>query len=109
MRRQYRLLLLMLAAIASWTSAYATGRALAQEGEMRPAIERCRAFCGRIYGENNDEYQECAVACDDADACHSSCKDKFGDDRPKVQKCLRACMRRGTEPPHKADEKPVPL
>jgi hypothetical protein len=80
----------------------------AQSSE-RPAVERCREFCGRVYSENGEEYEECAVACHEADACHRSCKEKLGDDRPKVQRCLRNCMRRGAEPPDQPAEKPVPL
>lgn len=63
----------------------------------RPAIVRCREFCGRVYAENRADYDECALACGEADACHRSCKEKLGTDRPRIQKCLRACMRRNEE------------
>lgn len=80
----------------------------AQEPEKAPAIERCREFCGRVYGETGSQYEDCALACVDADACHRDCKQKFGTDQPKVHSCLRVCMRRG-EPPEAAGAPEAPV
>jgi hypothetical protein len=77
-----------------------------EEPERAPAIDRCREFCARIYGESGGEYDECAVACGDADVCHRDCKQKFGGDQAKVRNCLRACMRRNEKP---VGEAPVEL
>jgi hypothetical protein len=81
----------------------------AQETEQAPAIDRCREFCARVYGESGSEYDECAVACGDADVCHRDCKQKFGDDQPKVRSCLRRCMHRNEESPPPPAQAPVRL
>lgn len=107
-RRRHRGLFLFLAVGAVSAAGYDVERADAQADEP-PAVERCREFCGRVYSENSDDYEECALACDEADACHRTCKEKLGSDRPKVQKCLRACMRRSDEPSDEAGEKPIEL
>ncbi len=74
----------------------------AEEPGRPPAIDRCREFCARIYGEDGHEYDECALACGDADVCHRDCKQKFGSDQGKVRNCLRTCMRRNEKPPAEA-------
>lgn len=92
----------------------ATGGSLAaaEDAERDPAIDRCRAFCARVFGDTGKDYDECADACGDADGCHRSCKQKFGDDQQKVRSCLRVCMRRKAPPeppPEPPGEKPVEL
>lgn len=86
--------------------------AVAEEPDSTPAIDRCRTFCARVFGEIGRDHDECALACDDADGCHRDCKQKFGEDQKKKTNCLRACMRRKEPAPPPADapgEAPVRL
>jgi hypothetical protein len=78
------------------------------EEDALPAIERCRLLCERVYGASGGDYEECALACAEADGCHQSCKAKFGEDVGKVRQCLRTCMRRN-DPDRESAEKPVRL
>jgi hypothetical protein len=90
-------------------SAFAFGvSAVRAQEENLPAIERCRLLCERVYGQTGGDYEECAVACTEADGCHQDCKAKFGGDVGKVRQCLRTCMRRN-DPKRGAVEKPIEL
>ena len=90
--------------IALATLAGVALQARAEEEPRAPAIERCREFCARVFGDSGGEFDECAVACGDADMCHRNCKQKFGEDKVKVNRCLRGCMQHNQSPekPEKA-------
>jgi len=85
--------------LALWIVGMSAIPGAADEPQRTPALDRCREFCARVFDQNGDEYDECALACGDADVCHRDCKERFGEDREKVHKCLRTCMRRTEKPP----------
>ncbi len=61
----------------------------------RPAIERCREFCGELYGSSGTELEQCHQGCVESEACSKQCKEKHPDDKPKLHKCVRHCMQHG--------------
>lgn len=67
----------------------------AEPTPTRPALDRCREFCGELYGSSGSELELCNQGCNESEACTNSCKQKFPDDKPKLHKCVRNCMQHG--------------
>jgi len=90
-----------------WVVSTSPFSVMAEETERAPALQRCQEFCAKVFDRNGNEFEECALACGDADVCHRDCKEKFGEDHDKVHKCLRTCMRRTEKPPAAPPAEPV--